>query len=123
MKIQIGKEEEYQRYRDMNSKDEYSKGVLNFTDRWVDLMEKGLSEGLLLENIAKDYAHKADTEGITGFMYGCAAQALSYFWEHGEVFRRWYNLSVQIRNEGERANETGEVLNPAIINIDIPENR
>lgn len=119
MKIQIGKEEEYQRYRDINSKDEYSKGVLDFTDRWVDLMEKGLSEGLLLENIARDCASKANTEGITEFMYGCAARALSYFWEHGEVFRRWYNLSVQIRNEGERANKTGGTLNPAIIKIDI----
>lgn len=38
-------------------------------------------------------------------------------WEHGEELRRWHNIKYQIRDEGAKANETGAVINPAIISI------
>lgn len=44
-------------------------------------------------------------------------EGLSRFWEHGEALRLWHNLDTQIKNEGEIANKTGGVLNPAILNI------
>jgi hypothetical protein len=50
-------------------------------------------------------------------MYGAAVSVLSSCWEHGEELRRWHNLDVQIHDEGEKANETGAVLNPAIMCI------
>lgn len=64
---------------------------------------------------------RADDEvkagGITGFMAGCVAQMVSHCHSRGEEFRRKWNLDNQIRDEGEKANESGGVLNPAIITI------
>lgn len=50
-------------------------------------------------------------------MYGCAVSILSQVWIHGEELRRWHNLDSQIGTEGEKANESGGVLNPAVLNI------
>lgn len=55
--------------------------------------------------------------GITGFMASCAAQMTARFSPRGEEFRRWWNLDKQIRDEGEKANERGGILNSAILNI------
>jgi hypothetical protein len=46
---------------------------------------------------------------------------LASCWEHGEELRRWHNLKTQIRDEGEKANESGGVLNPALLNIEAGE--
>ena len=59
---------------------------------------------------AEEASHIADTEGITGFQYGCAVGILSQVWVHGEKLRRWHNLDRQIGNEGELANEKGGVM-------------
>ena len=48
--------------------------------------------------------------------YG-AVSTLSKVWEHGEELRRWSNLDLQIGNEGEKANESGGTLNPALLNV------
>jgi hypothetical protein len=61
-----------------------------------------------------------DNDGITGFMYGCAVSILSKVWIHGEQLRRWHNLKTQLRDEGEKANQTGGVLNPALLCIGKP---
>lgn len=66
---------------------------------------------------AERCSRKADTDGITGFMYGAAVSALAHFWVYGEELRRWHNKDVQIGNEGDIANETGGVLNPALLTI------
>jgi hypothetical protein len=100
-----------------HNRDPYGNGVIRYAARWANLMEKALAEGASLEDVAEKLSQKADTEGITGFMYGAAVSALATSWEHGEELRRWHNLESQIGNEGEKANETGGVLNPAIINL------
>ena len=105
MKIVTEKNEEYQKYVEINSRDGYSLGMVKFTERWADLMEKRLSTGDELKDIAEAMSSKADTEGITVFMYGCAVSALSHFWVHGESLRRWHNLNTQLRDEGQKANE------------------
>lgn len=56
--------------------------------------------------------------GITGFMAGAVAAMVSQCHSRGEEFRRQWNLSHQISDEGEKANQMeGAVLNPAILNI------
>lgn len=117
MKIKQGTETEYAEYKAKNSGDGYSLAVVTYTERWAELMEKEIEAGKTVEQCAKQTSHDADSEGITGFMYGCAVQALAHFWEHGEILRRWHNLDTQIRDEGEKANASGGVLNPAILNI------
>jgi len=117
MKIREELRSEYAVYVEMNSKDGYSKGVIDYAERWADMMESSIANGANLEDIADGTSHQADTDGITGFMYGCAVSALAHFWEHGESLRRWHNLKTQIRDEGTKANASGGVLNPALIRL------
>lgn len=122
MLIQEGKEKEYADWKAKNS-DPYSAGVFSFAERWAEMMETQIEEEhdrqveLVIEANAKRLSHEADTEGITGFMYGMAVSVLSLCWVHGEALRRWHNLDSQVGNEGELANITGGVLNPAVVNI------
>jgi hypothetical protein len=80
-------------------------------------MEEQIASGAKLEDIAKQASHDANDEGITIFMYGCVVSILTSTWEHGDQLRRWHNLKTQFRNEGEKANEKGTVLNPALIDL------
>ncbi len=100
-----------------NNTDPYGKGIIGFAERWANLMEARMERGAALADIADATSSEADDEGITGFMYGAAVSVLAISLEHGEELRRWHNLDTQIGNEGERANEQGGVLNPAILNI------
>ena len=109
MQIKQGMEEEYAKYREINSGDPYSRGVISFEDRWVDLMEAELAKGKTVAECAEETSDAADTEGITGFMYGCAVTGLSKFWEHGEELRRWHNKEYDYQGSG--------VVNPAVIII------
>ena len=98
-------------------KDDYSKEIFRYAERWANLMESAIGSGAVLANIAEKTSREADTSGITGFMYGAAASVLSQTWEHGEELRLWHNLKTQMGNEGEKANEKGTVLNPALLSI------
>lgn len=76
--------------------------------------------------ITKDTVHalvsRADDEskvgGITGFMAGAVASMVSQCHERGEEFRQAWNNEVAIGDEGEKANDEGGVLNPALLNIE-----
>ena len=101
------------------NQDPYGKAAVDFAEQWANIMEERMAgDETVLPSIAKQASHDADTEGITGFMYGCAVSILSQVWEYGEALRRWHNLDTQIKNEGERANASGGVLNPALLKID-----
>lgn len=117
MKIKAGMEADYAEYKRVNGRDSYSARCVSYGEDWAMLMEELMSQGKKIEEIADATSHQADTDGITGFMYGAAVSGLSKFWEHGEALRRWHNLRTQIGKEGERANETGGTLNPALLNI------
>lgn len=118
MKIKAGLEQEYQQYKDRNSNDPYSARVVSYGEDWANLMETRMAKGEKIADIAKPTSREADTDGITGFMYGCAVSALARFWEHGEALRLWHNLDTQIKDEGQKANESGGVLNPALLIIE-----
>lgn len=109
MKIKKGKGKEFKRFVDINSKDFYSLGVVNYMKRWADLMEKEIENGAKVADIADKTSYIADTEGITGYMYGCVVSALSHFWEYGEELRKWHNKKYNHDGEG--------VVNPAIITV------
>lgn len=102
--------------------DPYGKCCVDYAAAWSELMEKKIDAGAKLEDIAEQTSYDVNEPfGITGFMYGCAVEMLAVAWEHGEALRRWHNLDIQIKNEGERANESGGVLNPALLSISTPE--
>lgn len=100
-----------------NNQDPYGMATWKYAERWADAMEAAMADGTELSEIAEAASRSADTDGITGFMYGCAVSILSHAWAHGEELRRWHNIDCQIGDEGERANESGGVLNPAILNL------
>lgn len=97
------------------NQDLYGAAVIRYAERWADLMEAQMQSGQPLAAIWKSSSHEADTEGITGFMYGAAVSILAKVWEHGEDLRKLHNLYTQRQQEGARANETGGVLNPALV--------
>jgi len=101
-----------------NNQDPYGAACYRYAEKWADLMEARITGGETVEQCAKATSHEADTEGITGFMYGCAVSILSHCWEHGEALRRWHNIDTQIGTEGEKANASGGVLNPALLSVE-----
>ncbi len=76
MKIKKGKEKEYKYGYTINSNG-YGRACYTFAERWAGMMEEAISKGDKLQDIAEDLSHKADEEGITGFMYGAAVSILS----------------------------------------------
>jgi hypothetical protein len=75
---------------ELNSTDSYSKAAMDYAIQWGRLMQSRIASGEKLVDIAQETSHQADAEGITGFMYGCAVNALSKFWIHGEELRKWH---------------------------------
>lgn len=109
--------------------DLYGAIVIIAAERWAEAMEARVDaaadgeadESFSIADIAEDTFRQVDRDlgplGLTGFQYGAAVSILSQCWEHGEELRRWHNLDIQIGDEGERANASGGVLNPALLNI------
>ena len=100
-----------------NNQECYGSAINVFANRWALLMEAKIREGVTVAECADAMSRQADTQGITGFMYGAAVAALAAVWVHGEDLRRWHNKDCQIHDEGDRANETGGVLNPAVLTL------
>jgi len=109
--MQIKNKEAWTDYKEKNTSF-YGGGVINFAQRWADLMEVAIESGKQLSDVAKQTSHDADTDGITGFMYGAAVKVLSDVWEHGEQLRKWHNADMG-------APDNGGVINPALMTITI----
>lgn len=109
MRIKEDRVVDYKNFLEVNSHDGYSMGVVNYMRRWAEMMEEMIDNGAGVAEAAAATEHAADTEGITGFMYGCAVQALSEFWEYGEILRVWHN-----RRYGHSGSGT---VNPAILTV------
>lgn len=112
MKIKQGMEEAYQEGYN-NNLDPYGHAVYTFAERWAELMEREITKAgdaskAICEN-AERLCRKADTEGITGFMYGCAVSILAQCWEYGEILRVWHNDQYGHKGDG--------VVNPAILTV------
>ena len=97
--------------------DDYSAAIVQFARAWAELMEKRIEHTDTVASCFKQTAHEADTVGLSGFMYSCAVGVLAQCWIYGEELRRAHNRDTQIGTEGDRANETGGVLNTALLNI------
>jgi hypothetical protein len=115
MKIVEGKQKDYEAQKALNSGDPYGSRIFSYAEGWAKLLENEFAVGKKLEDVAEQTSRVADTDGITGFMYGTAVSILGSFWVHGDQLRRWSNLKIQIGNEGEKANAAGQTLNPALL--------
>lgn len=97
------------------NQDPYGHAIYEYADLWARIMEGRMARGAKLEDIANECSHTADVDGLTGFMYGAAVAILAKAWIHGDALRKWHNLKTQLKDEGEKANATGAVLNPAML--------
>lgn len=110
MQIKSGLEQEFKTAKEKNS-DPYGACGYRYLQKWAELMEEKIVAGNKLKEIADKASHEADTEGITGFMYGCAVSTLAHFWVHGEELKKWHNKEHDYEGEG--------VVNPAILSISV----
>ena len=81
--------EAYQEFRTKVCGDFYSAGILRYAERWAAMMEDKIEAGATVAEAAEATHHLADTENISGFMYGQAVNLLSGYWEHGDELRQW----------------------------------
>ena len=96
---------------EVNSKDPYGNGVVKYARRWAKYMQKLIAEGKTVVEIAEKASHDCDIEGITGFMYGCAVNALAKCWKYGEELRKWHNKDYGYEGDG--------VVNPAVLTVNV----
>ena len=113
MKIKESIREDFEHGKKIND-NPYGSGVYKYLERWADMLEEKMKEtGKPMPEVIEEYAdqlsHDADTEGITGFMYGCAVSILSQAWEYGEDLRKWHNKQYGYSGDG--------CVNPAIMTI------
>lgn len=106
MKIKKGLEEEYKKYVQINSEDSYSKAVVIAGEA----VGKALDENKTPEEAEKEMKG----HGLTGYMAGAVAAAITHFHERGEEFRKFWNKSYDVKEEDDK----GGVVNPAIITVD-----
>lgn len=113
MKIFAGSEKEYQDWYDKND-NAYGRACLEYAERWANLLEEEIGTSTDMEEVekiieenAKRLSHKTDTEGITGFMYGCAVSFLADCWKYGEFLRQWHNKEFHYSGNG--------VINPSVL--------
>lgn len=92
-----------------NNRDPYGGRCVEYAEQWARLMQVAIADGKQLADVAEQLSHDADTDGITGFMYGAAVNILSHCWVHGEELRKWHNGQYGQSGDG--------VVNPAIITI------
>lgn len=93
--------------------DLYSARCVSYGEDWGRFMEAELAAGKKLVDVWKACSHAADYDGISGFMYGCAAQTLGKFWVHGDELRRLHNKDYGIDEEQAK----GGTVNPAVLRL------
>lgn len=94
---------------EVNKDDFYGKGIIDFANRWALLMEAEIAKGFKVADIAHETSNKADTDGITGFMYGMAVTLLSESWKYGDELAAWHNNKYNHKGDG--------IANPAVVII------
>ncbi len=104
------KKEEWKNCKAINSKNDYSKCVIDYTILWAQYMEYLMAKhDKKLSDVWNVSSQLADIYGITGFMYGCAVSILSSVWKYGEELRVQHNSKYNHKGD--------EVVNPAILTI------
>ena len=102
-----------------NSDNPYGMGIVRFAEAWASEMERSLQhENATLWDCAENASIVANQNmGISGAMYGCAVAILARVWIHGEALRRWHNLKVGGSVHGAHANESGGIVDPAVLSV------
>lgn len=98
------------------NKDSYGKACVDIARKVMEILDIEIGDFNCHTLICRA-EHKIGEKGITGFMAGCIARMVSRCHSRGEEFRRKWNIDNQICDEGKKANESGGILNPALLVI------
>jgi len=107
MKIKQGKEENYQKYVDINKPDEYSKACVDCGEIFGNFVD----EGKTFDEAEELMLATPDGQELTGFMMGALMSGVSNFHERGDEIKAWWN------NKTNGDPDHHGVKNPAIITI------
>lgn len=94
LNTKIGKEKDYEDWYNKNT-DPYSHRCFTYAEGWAEKMEREIENNPdvpvidVISECAKRTADEEDTDGITGFMYGCACSILKQCWKYGDDFSIW----------------------------------
>jgi hypothetical protein len=92
--------------------------VVDYAERWAELMEKEIAKGRSVFEVAEAASQQADTDGISGFMYGAAVSSLTHFWAYGADLAKWHNRQYMPDTvKADAAAAQGKTVNPAVITI------
>lgn len=86
--MKLKDKEMYENWKAKNT-DSYGAGIFRYAEKWANLMEVEIENGASVKDVAERLSHVADTEGITGYMYGASVSILLQCWEHGEDLKEW----------------------------------
>ena len=122
--FEVSDQEAWDEYKRLNDDSQggpmgpgYGARIISYAEEWARVMQAEMAAGKELADVWLDTSYEAAYDGISGAMHGAAVHTLSQCWVHGEALRRLHNLKHQIGDEGERANEEGGTLNPALLRI------
>ncbi len=102
----------WEKWVEINSTDDYSKGVVTYACRWAKFMQHLMyKNNKPLYLIANEASNVSDIDGISGFMYGCAVSILVQCWKYGEELRIWHNKDYGYEGDG--------VVNPAVLTVSV----
>lgn len=117
MPIREDQQENWDAYVEVNSHDAYSKCCVDVSIKVAELIDQLHDD---VEVNANKLIAQADQElntGITGFMAGCVANAISNAHTRGEEFRISWNKEWG-GSQAEKANsKPGAVINPVVFSI------
>lgn len=111
----ITNKDSWQQWVDNNS-DPYGKAACDVARRVMEILDEEPGE-FDPHTIICRADDETNTGGITGFMAGAVASMVSHCHSRGDEFRRLWNTDCQIGDEGDKANDSGGVLNPALLTI------
>ena len=98
MKAVDGREQDYEEWRNNNS-DPYGRAIFTYAERWAEMLESLIDKDSDVEKVIAENAEKtsreADTEGITGFMYGRSGRHFSFSLEIWRIFKKVAQQQIQ----------------------------
>ena len=101
------------------NQDPYGKACVDVARKVMEILDR--RKKFDPHKIIDEADDKVQAGGITGFMAGCVASMVSKCHSRGKEFRERWNICNQIHNEGEEANRRKEVLNPALLTVEVKE--
>ena len=109
MKILEGHEKEYKDYCNEHSTGG-SKLCLEYSERWAELLEQEIDQTDDVMKCITDNADrlslKADTIGISGFMYRYSINILSHYWKYGDYLKKWHENEYNFDNNKNDINKS-----------------